>query len=71
MTGDASDRTIAVSAVASNDQFVGRRGDGLITVAMPRPMMTRQEALTHAAWLVAVADDDDEFDAVLAAVRST
>lgn len=56
---------------ASNLQFVGRDGFGEIVIVMPRARMTRQQALAHAAWLVAVADDDDEFAEYLAAVRST
>lgn len=55
----------------ANAQFVGRNGAGQVSVMMPRTVMTRQEALVHAAWLVSVADDDDEFGAYLAAVRST
>lgn len=55
----------------TNSQLVGGNGAGEIVVAMPRARMTRDEALRHAAWLVAVADVDDEFPAVLAAVRST
>jgi hypothetical protein len=33
--------------------------------------MSRREALAHAAWLVAIADDNDEFAAYLAAVRGS
>lgn len=55
----------------TNAQFVGRNGLGQVTVTFPRAVMTREEALAHAAWLVSVADDDDEFAAYLAAVRST
>lgn len=33
--------------------------------------MTRDQALNLAAWLVTLADDDDEFPEILAAVRST
>jgi hypothetical protein len=54
-----------------NDQLVGRSGDGTISVMVPSRLMTRQQALRHAAWLVAIADDDDEFPAILDAVRST
>jgi hypothetical protein len=54
-----------------NDQFAGVRGDGLVVIAMSRAVMTKTEALRHAAWLVALADDNDEFAQVLAAVRST
>ena len=57
--------------IISNDQFVGVRGDGLVVVAMPRAVMTKTEAVRHAAWLVALADDGDEFASVLAAVRNT
>jgi hypothetical protein len=55
----------------ANVQLVGRNGYGEIEIAFPRARMTKQQALTHAAWLVSVADDDDEFAAYLAAVRST
>ena len=53
----------------ANAQFVGRDGRGQVSILMPRVQMTRQEALTHAAWLVAIADDDDEFSDYLSAVR--
>lgn len=53
-----------------NDQFAGVRGDKIVLVA-PKIYMTKQEALRHAAWLVALADDDDEFPAILGAVRNT
>jgi hypothetical protein len=52
-----------------NAQFVGRNGLGQVSILMPRTLMSRREALAHAAWLVAVADDNDEFPAYLAAVR--
>lgn len=56
----------------SNIQFAGRDGRGIIHVALPRAVMTRAEALTHAAWLVSLAEDHDgEFAAHLAAVRGT
>ena len=54
-----------------NVQFVGVRGDD-ITVMFPHPIMSRRDALVHAAWLVAAAErDDGEFDAILRAVKST
>ena len=43
-------------------------------VLIPRPLpprMTRAQALRLAAWLVALADDDDEFPAFLEAVQNT
>jgi hypothetical protein len=54
-----------------NDYLVGRRGNEIITLFTPKPSMSRTEALRFAAWLVALADDDDEFPAVLHAVRNT
>jgi hypothetical protein len=54
-----------------NAQYVGRNALGQVSVMMPRTVMTREEALAHAAWLVTLADDDDEFAAYLAAVRSS
>jgi hypothetical protein len=54
-----------------NDQFVGAQGDHVV-VMMPRARMTRAEAIRHAAWLALIADPlGDEFERVLAAVRST
>ena len=52
-----------------NSQFVGRNGLGQVSILMPRILMGRREALAHAAWLVLMADDNDEFAAYLAAVR--
>ena len=53
-----------------NEQMVGVR-DGDILVMFPATGMTKAQALTHAAWLVALADDHDDFAAVLKAVRNT
>jgi hypothetical protein len=56
----------------TNDQFVGANGMGDVTVAFPKARMTRAEALRHAAWLVAVAEEaDGDFEQVLKAVRSS
>jgi hypothetical protein len=52
----------------ANDQLVGKRGDHIIVMA-PNIAMTPTEALRHAAWLVAVTGDDDQFAEILAAVR--
>lgn len=54
-------------------QMVGCSGDAIV-VMLPKRSMTKAEALMHAAWLVALADDSDdneEFKAVLAAVHAT
>ncbi len=53
-----------------NRMFVGLQGDD-VTILKLSARVTRRDALNLAAWLVAVADDDDEFDALLAAVRAT
>lgn len=55
-----------------NDQLVSVQGDNII-VMCPKSRMTKAEALRHAAWLVALADDGEEsgqFEAVLDAVMS-
>jgi hypothetical protein len=59
------------AAPLPNSQFVGRNGYGQVSILMPRTLMSRREALAFAAWLVSVADDNDEFPAYLAAVRSS
>lgn len=61
---------VCSSPNVANMQAVGSRGD-LIVVVAPKPVMSRREALAHAAWLVAVADRDGEFPAILAAVQGT
>ena len=54
--------------MTDNDQFVGVRGDKIVVLA-PKQSMARAQALRHAAWIVALADEDEEFPAVLEAVR--
>lgn len=53
-----------------NMQMVGSLGEN-ITVMMPATRMGKREALIHAAWLVALADKNNEFEAILRAVRNT
>lgn len=54
----------------TNRQMVAIQGD-FILVIMPQLKMTKAEALLHAAWLVALADDSgDQFQKVLEAVES-
>lgn len=59
----------------TNWALVGHRvGDGAITIQYPPTAggITKKEALVLAAWLVALADPgDEEFPAILEAVRST
>jgi hypothetical protein len=53
-----------------NAQLVGGTGGGEITVMMPRAVMTREEALLHAAWIVEIAErHDGEFEGYRASVR--
>lgn len=55
-----------------NEQMVGVQGD-FIVVMFPKTRMTKAEALRHAAWIVALADDGEEsgqFEQVLDAVMS-
>ena len=56
----------------ANDQMVGVQGDYIVVLA-PKQRMTKDEALTHAAWLVALADDTighAKFRKILEAVES-
>lgn len=60
----------------TNDQMVGTQGNGVdqdVIVTFPKHRMTKAEALRHAAWLVAVADDyaSPQFPAILEAVNQT
>ena len=54
----------------ANAQLVGMQGN-LIRVMMPKTVMTKEEALVHAAWLVSMACDDERFKEILQAVRNT
>jgi len=54
----------------ANAQLVGVQGN-LIRVMMPKTVMTKEEALVHAAWLVSMACDDERFKEILQAVRNT
>ena len=48
----------------TNHQLVAAN-KGNIVIAKPKQVMTKQEALVHAAWIVALADDKDEFERIL------
>jgi hypothetical protein len=48
----------------TNHQLVAAN-QGKIVIAKPKQVMTKQEALIHAAWIVALADDKDEFERIL------
>lgn len=54
----------------ANAQLVALQGDNLV-VMNPRTVMRRQQALIHAAWIVAIAEvDAGEFARILDVVRS-
>jgi hypothetical protein len=44
----------------TNKQIVGVRGDNIVLLA-PRVVMGKTEALVHAAWIVSLADQSEEF----------
>ena len=54
-----------------NKFMVAVRGEQVLLLRPPLAPMTKADALNLAAWLVAIADDEDTFDAVLAAVKNT
>lgn len=57
-----------MSISTANDQLVGIQGDDVI-VMRPKQRMTQDEALRHAAWLVAISEKSfDEFKQVYEAV---
>jgi hypothetical protein len=61
-----------VQAVASSTPASG--GAQRIQVLSPSPVMTKTDALVHAAWIVAIADQSEnfeEFRRVLKAVLET
>lgn len=54
-----------------NRYMVAVGGDGKVQIMNPpRAPMTKEEALALAAWLVALADTNDDFRQYLAAVQS-
>lgn len=58
----------------TNWQAVARNGQGKIVVQAPRVRMSGEEALVHAAWLVALAsldvnEADAKFARILKAIR--
>lgn len=53
-----------------NRQMVGIHGDDIV-INRPAVRMTKPEALAHAAWLVALADERDEFGAYFDTISNT
>lgn len=56
---------------AVNEFLVAEEGAHLMILRLSPVRLTRQSALNLAAWLVALADWDHEFDELLAKVRRT
>lgn len=54
----------------TNDFLLGVRGDGKIASLFSTKALSKEEALNLAAWLVALADEKDEFPALLEKVQS-
>lgn len=59
-----------MTADTANKFFVSRRGEEVIILAF-RAKMTRDEAIALAAWLVVMADDQDNFTEALETVKNT
>jgi len=55
----------------SNKFLVGVNGDSILFMRPVPPRLTYDDALLLAAYLVALADRDDKFQAVLEAVQNT
>lgn len=53
----------------SNHHLVGVQGGGIV-IMVPPCKLTKDEALLFAAWLVTLADADNKFKDVLAAVQN-
>ena len=51
---------------------VGVQGDGVVIVMPPRGIISKDDAILLAAWLVALADPlEDRFEKVLHAIQSS
>jgi hypothetical protein len=54
----------------NNTQMVGCRGDDKIVIMNPKQIMTRHETLELAAYLVVLADHENEFPQYLKVVMN-
>lgn len=54
-----------------NEFMVGVQGDHILIMRPPTTPLTRERALNLAAWLVTLADQDDEFGLYLEKIEST
>ncbi len=53
----------------TNQQLVAIQGESIVVLAL-RAKMTKCEALVHAAWIVALADQSEEFADFRAILKS-
>jgi hypothetical protein len=53
-----------------NTQAVGVQGERIVVLS-PKASMTKHEALVHAAWLVALADEENKFPEILKEVQES
>lgn len=61
---------MAVAMQGRNVQLVGvQAGTGEIVIGMPRPRMSREEAINLAAYLVSLACGEDDFIETLEAIE--
>ncbi len=68
----ATSQAVGAAVIDTANKFmVGMRGSDTIIIMRPIQEMRRLDALNLAAHLVALADDNDEFPALLQAVRNT
>ncbi len=54
----------------TNKHLVGVQGESIVIMNPPRWPMSKDDALTFAAWIVTLADDHEAFSDHLAAVQS-
>lgn len=56
--------------IIANESIVALQGENVI-IMNPRTVMTREQALNLAAWIVAIADREGEFNDTLRQVLNT
>lgn len=54
-----------------NRHMIGLHGERIVTMFQLPQTMSKREALELAAWLVALADDGNEFGPILQAIRES
>lgn len=59
-----------VEVNTANKFMVGAQGDGFRIMAPPAGVMTEEETLSLAAWLVAITGNEERFREILTAVHN-